>query len=141
MSAFQMLGHMRSEESQAEWQHNMDFQPEVLHKVNASSVYCAELYFGLTYADHKFSLLPVLVGSKYAAGLSIAKSKFSDAGTPSTEKCKIIHVMLAMLDKLSYWPANARHATFCRSNCPHIANAGLDIAAANLTSTMIYTLH
>ena len=141
MSAFQMLGHMRSEESQAEWQHNMDFQPEVLHKVNASSFCCAELYLELTYADHKFSLFPVLVVSKYAAGLSIPKSEFSDAGTTSTEKCNVVHVMLAMFDKLSYWPANARHATFCRSICPHIAIAGLDIAAATCTSTMIYTLH
>ena len=35
MSALSMMSHMRSEESQAEWQHNMDFQPEVLHKVRS----------------------------------------------------------------------------------------------------------
>lgn len=33
MSAMQMVSHMRSTESQKEWQHNMDFQPEVLHKI------------------------------------------------------------------------------------------------------------
>jgi len=33
MSALQMIGHMKSTESQKEWQHNQNFMPEVLHKV------------------------------------------------------------------------------------------------------------
>ena len=36
MSAMQMVSHMRNQDAQQEWQHNLDFHPEVLHKVMIS---------------------------------------------------------------------------------------------------------
>ena len=35
MSAMQMVSHMRSPDAQKEWQHNLDFQPELVHKAGA----------------------------------------------------------------------------------------------------------
>ena len=40
MSAMQMVSHMRSPDAQREWQHNLDFMPESLHKVGPTAVLC-----------------------------------------------------------------------------------------------------
>ena len=38
MSAMQMVSHMRSPDAQREWQHNLDFMPESLHKVGPTHI-------------------------------------------------------------------------------------------------------
>ena len=40
MSAMQMVSHMRSPDAQREWQHNLDFMPESLHKVGPTTFLC-----------------------------------------------------------------------------------------------------
>lgn len=53
----QMVSHMRSPDAQKEWQHNLDFHPELLHKVKAEKYNCA-IYMKFT-AHMIFQLLSV----------------------------------------------------------------------------------